>query len=171
MKTNDDKLYFWAFYFGSPGLTQKLKVPKLSVDRPSPVFVTAPPFFSIFGPARGQLFEKKVQTINNTSMFFCLFWAFYIRIPLQGAFRRPNPGFWRLQAPETRILKIHGPKVKSSNFFPPITPRQCLSRPTLFAIFGRASGQIYGKNRKKTMDFLHFWGLLYRKSYGLVSTS
>ena len=43
-----------------------------------------------------------------------LFWAFYVGIPIQGAFRRPNPAFWRLQAPETRILKIHGLKTREN---------------------------------------------------------
>ena len=41
------------------------------------------------------------------------------------------------------------PKVKSSKMGLSIDPRQFLSRPTLFAIFGPARGQIFGKDAKK----------------------
>ena len=32
----------------------------------------------------------------------------------KGAFRRPNAGFWRLQAPETSIYNISGSKTRGN---------------------------------------------------------
>ena len=37
-----------------------------------------------------------------------------VKNELKGAFRRPNAGFWRLQAPETSILKIHGSETRGN---------------------------------------------------------
>ena len=34
----------------------------------------------------------------------------------KGAFRRPSPGFWRPQAPETGILKIHDSKTRGKPY-------------------------------------------------------
>ena len=42
-----------------PGLTQKLKVPKWVCRSPLAVGEAAQPFFAIFGPARGQIYEKR----------------------------------------------------------------------------------------------------------------
>ena len=44
------------------------------------------------------------------------------------------------------------PKVKSPKMGLPITPRQFSKRPTPFAIFGPARGQIFGKNVNKNIQ-------------------
>ena len=65
------------FSIGLPGLTQKSKVPKWVCRSTLASFCNGPPFFAIFGPARGQIFGKKAEkiTINEGKV---VFWALYI---------------------------------------------------------------------------------------------
>ena len=70
----------------------------------------------------------------------------------KGAFRRPNAGFWRPQAPETSIYKISdllpkSQKIQNGSVDHP-SPVFVTAKP-FFAIFGPARGQIYGKTAKK----------------------
>ena len=52
---------FGAFLSELPGLNQKLKVPKWVCRSTLASFCNGPPFFAIFGPARGQIFGKTVR--------------------------------------------------------------------------------------------------------------
>ena len=70
------KLPFWAFYIGIPGLIQKSKVPKWVCRSPLAVGEAAPTRFAIFGPARGQIFRKKVEKIAKKQRIFAFFGFF-----------------------------------------------------------------------------------------------
>ena len=60
-----EKLPLGAFYIGNPGLTQKLKVPKWVCRSTLASACNGPSLFSIFGPARGQIFGKKAKNIEK----------------------------------------------------------------------------------------------------------
>ena len=45
------------------GFAQKLKVPKWICRSPLAHFGSGPPFFAISGPARGQIYRKKIEKI------------------------------------------------------------------------------------------------------------
>ena len=70
-----EKLPFGAFYIGIPGLIQKLKVPKWVCRSTLASFCSDPPFFAIFGPARGQIYREKIAEKLP-------FWALYIGNPI-----------------------------------------------------------------------------------------
>ena len=57
----------------NPGLIQKSKVPKWVCRSPLASFCNGPPFFAIFGPARGQIFGKKVENILKNRLNFAFF--------------------------------------------------------------------------------------------------
>ena len=50
----------------------------MSADRPSPVFVTNPPFFHYLAPLGAKYMEKRPKKNSKKSMDFCLFGAFPI---------------------------------------------------------------------------------------------
>ena len=50
------------------GLTQKLKVPKWVCRSPLAHIGSGPPFFAIFGPARGRIFWKKADRITHDGL-------------------------------------------------------------------------------------------------------
>ena len=77
----NEKLPFWAFYIGNPGLNQKLKVSRCVHRWTLASVCNKPTLFAIFGPARGQIFEKKTEKILKNRWSFAVFWAFYIGIP------------------------------------------------------------------------------------------
>ena len=56
----------------NPGLIQKLKVPKWVCRSPLASFCNGPPFFAIFGPARGQIFGKTAEKIAKNRWIFAL---------------------------------------------------------------------------------------------------
>ena len=71
-----EKLPFLAFYIGNPGLIQKSKVSKCVCRSTLASACNEPTLFSIFGPARGQIFGKKVEKIaKNTLVTLFLEWA------------------------------------------------------------------------------------------------
>ena len=70
------KIAFSWFYTGNPGLIQKLKVSKCVCRSTLASVCNEPTFFSIFGPARGQIFGKKAETILNNRLLFAFFVAF-----------------------------------------------------------------------------------------------
>ena len=119
-----DKLPFWAFYIGNPGLNQKLKVPKWVCRSTLASACNEPTLFAIFGPARGQIFGKtaeKIYKIDEKLHFLGLFGA--------------KRGL-------TQKLKV-----------PKWVCRSALASfcngPPFFAIFGPARGQIFGKTAEK----------------------
>ena len=73
-----ENLVFWSGDSAASshaGLTQKLKVPKWVCRSTLASFCHGPPFFAIFGPARGQIFAKKVEKYQKTDgflSFLCL---------------------------------------------------------------------------------------------------
>ena len=74
----NENLPFCAFYIGTPGLTQKLKVSKCVCRSPLAVVEAASSLFAIFGSARGQIYGKKAKKYFKKSIDVCPFWAFYI---------------------------------------------------------------------------------------------
>ena len=53
----------------NPGLSQKLKVPKWVCRSTLANFCNGPPFFAIFGPARGQIYGKIAEKILKNAGF------------------------------------------------------------------------------------------------------
>ena len=74
VKKMKEKLSFLAFYIGNPGLIQKVRIQNGFVDPPLASFCNGPPFFAIFGPARGQIFGKNAEkTKKANNQWICAF--------------------------------------------------------------------------------------------------
>ena len=120
------------------GLSQKLKVPKWVCRSPLAVGEAAPTRFAIFGPARGQIFGKKVEKNSKNWMDFCLFWIYIGISVVNGSFS---------------VLAL-APHKKVRCYRPPAYRHCCRQVLTL-----SSSGESYIKNKKSNffIDFLLFF--------------
>ena len=63
-------------------MIQKSKVPKWVCRSPLASFCNGPPFFVIFGPARGQIFGKKAEKIAKNRWIFAFFGPIRLEKPV-----------------------------------------------------------------------------------------
>ena len=129
----------------NPGWSQKLKVPKWVCRSPLASFCNGPPFFAIFGPARGQIFRKTAEKIAKNRWkiaFLCFFEGFNFLDSGISKFsrRRPMPAFSPVAFQQ------------EAAFCTPINP-----------IFGRASGQIFSKKAEKIQKIDRFFLFFVKK--------